>query len=258
MYAREQRALQLSDARQGWFEEFTIHRNSVEEDDACDSIFTPSRSASRPHGEHTNTDGGKSEETLASRRRTSQVRFEPYDSPKARTAQNSRCFEQDTRATMPTVPRSHGRSSSVSRTSSGSSSSCKLARSSLGGSSVPANPPAFGPGGGDHLRSTRPSASTSAKSRSSSRQPKKTMRISSGNLFYANLVANRQKEEERGRRKIMATERAIKERSFVGCNRDACFERVPSNSCMIERTPSAEMQAAFFHLHVASPPSFVT
>ena len=81
------------------------------------------------------------------------------------------------------------------------------------------------------------------------------MQISSGNRFYANLVSNRQKEEERLRRQkalvqAMELERALQERND-------CFERVPSSSCMITRTQSAEMQAAFFHLSVASQPSVV-
>jgi hypothetical protein len=149
------------------------------------------------------------------------------------------------------------RSSSSGSSSCSSSKSCPPSHSSSGRMSAHATPLLHGPAtprrGGS--AAAEPAASTPLKTPSSSRQTKKAMRISSGNRFYANLVSNRQKEEERHRRQralveAMEIERALKERN-------ACFERVPSSSGMIRRTQSAEMQAAFFHLSVVSTPSLV-
>ena len=97
----------------------------------------------------------------------------------------------------------------------------------------------------------RYSAPTPVKTFSHSCQPvtKKTTQVSSGNRFYANLVATRLKEEEKLRRqkallKVREMERALEER-------DDCFTRVPSNVSMITRTQSSQMHSAFFQLSFA-------
>ena len=108
-------ALTSSDDKQSTFEELdirTIHpprrcndlriviavpddQSKTDEDSTCDGIFQRTRSASRQHPEHSQPlrgfvclQGEGPDASLASpsRRRSAQVRFEPYSSPKARPA----------------------------------------------------------------------------------------------------------------------------------------------------------------------------
>ena len=93
---------------------------------------------------------------------------------------------------------------------------------------------------GSARRSSDPSTTISVRTPSSF-QTKKTMRISSGSRFYANLISQRQKEEESLWQQFSQQRALVLKKAASGHN--TCFERAPSSSCMLVRTQSTPAES---------------